>query len=243
VIVASIVMVFLAIVVLGGLFGPHLVSLLVGMIFVAAGLGLLSGGVFAIIGWWLLTIPDPSGLGEFQYGTARRIIRITLIIWVGETILSLAADSAAVPPTVHQAIRILDIATALAFAIGLGAQMRYLGKLCARLPDQKLTERALGLGTVYPVCYVLMQGSWHLSTIMGVFAPGRWTIFNTVMPFLGCIGLVAALGSLICFLRYLRIMRDLMRRFGAEAAISDRLWATRPRNVGNSISPSRDVLR
>jgi hypothetical protein len=50
-------------------------------------------GVLFFIGCWFLTAPDPSGLGEDQYGTSRRIVRIALLIGVVDNVISLAPQT------------------------------------------------------------------------------------------------------------------------------------------------------
>lgn len=57
-----------------------------------------------LMGWWLLTEQDPSGLGEDDYDTSRKIIRITLVIGLVSTLLSLAERFGKLPPTVARTI-------------------------------------------------------------------------------------------------------------------------------------------
>src|SRR5687767_9833717 len=49
----------------------------------------LGSAVLMVVGSWMLTEPDPSGLGEDRYGASRKIIRITLLIGVANQLLTL----------------------------------------------------------------------------------------------------------------------------------------------------------
>jgi hypothetical protein len=186
------------------------------IVLVCAGLCIFGGGCMAIIGWWLLTRRDPSGLGEDQYGKARQVIRITLLIWIGDLALQILGSRSTIPVPVHQAIVGVDIATSVAFAIGLGAQLRYVEKLAARLPDEKFGKRAASIKTSFPVCYALMSG-WSK------YAGNAFTTTNFAMVF-GCSAGVATLGALGCFVIYVRLLRDLGRRLALEASISATMW-------------------
>src|SRR5262249_28617729 len=56
------------------------------------------GYLILVAGAWLLTTPDPSGLGEDRYGRSRRLIRITLAIGVAYHILTLGISQQSLPP-------------------------------------------------------------------------------------------------------------------------------------------------
>ena len=40
----------------------------------------LVGGLLALYGTWLLTEPDPSGIGEDRYANSRKVIRLALLV-------------------------------------------------------------------------------------------------------------------------------------------------------------------
>ena len=102
----------------------------------------LCAGLLMFGGAWLLTAPDPSGIGEDQYGTSRKIIRVTLLVGLGNNVLQLANN--AIHPD-EGLMMMFQLARGIAGIIGLvgqAAQLQYLSKLALRIPDLKLSRRA-----------------------------------------------------------------------------------------------------
>jgi hypothetical protein len=114
----------------------------------------------------------------------------------------------------------IDFAASLAFAIGLGAQLRYLKKLAARLPDPKLSNLASGIKNTFPICYALMVGWQHYL----IFAPGFAAPPTSVQMFFGCAGSIASLGSLFCFINYMHVLRTFSQRLAQERTLSELIW-------------------
>jgi hypothetical protein len=114
---------------------------------ISSGVTLL-GGLGGILAIWLLTTPDPSGIGEKSYGTARRLAR-----WMPITILG-ALACLVLETIVHiPAIEYWEEALAanlfgIANLVGFIALLQYLSKLALRMRDARLSERcgALRLG-------------------------------------------------------------------------------------------------
>src|SRR4051794_16734250 len=50
-------------------------------------LAAFAGDLVYLYGAWLLTEPDPSGLGEDRYGTARKTIRVALVVGLVQRLL------------------------------------------------------------------------------------------------------------------------------------------------------------
>ena len=220
VVLGGCLMLFFALAFLGGtllLQTPSTPLLLLPAVFL---LIIFGGGILCVVGWWLFTKRDPSGLGEDQYGRARRIIRFTLLIWMADLCIAPLNWWAAAPGQVQEAMIVIDIAAALAFAIGLGAQLRYLQKLAGRLPDARLGMRAGAIKDFFPICYFIAVGCQKLVGFTLATAGG----FSTVTVMFGCIGFAAALGSLTCLIRYMRLLGNLGDRLNQERKISELIW-------------------
>jgi hypothetical protein len=176
------------------------------------------GGVTALIGWWLLTKPDPSGLGEDQYGTARRLIRISLAIWLIDLLLSYLIGRSTVSILVHEIVVAIDIAASVVFAVGLGAQFRYIEKISARLPDPQLSKQAHNLRNVYAIAYALMIIPRKSLAIVPINLP------SGVRMAVECVSGLAALSVLTYFFRYFALMGSMTRRLSEETRASMLLW-------------------
>ena len=100
------------------------------------------GYVLIVAGTWQLTEPDPSGLGEAAYGTARKLIRVTLLIGVVNFVVSLFQSSVTLSQPVSVALGIIGFLGGIAGLVGVFAQLRYVRKLSLRIPDESLAGRA-----------------------------------------------------------------------------------------------------
>ncbi|HTW95923.1 MAG TPA: hypothetical protein VMD30_14065 [Tepidisphaeraceae bacterium] len=108
----------------------------------------LAINLLAIIGCWLLTSPDPSGMGDSQYGTSRATVRLSLLFLIGEQPFSFAMTGATLnalhlqSPAMATMTEFVQVFVALIVAIGFIAMSHYLGKTALRLPDLKLAAFA-----------------------------------------------------------------------------------------------------
>jgi hypothetical protein len=114
----------------------------------------------------------------------------------------------------------VDIAASLVFAVGLGAQLRYLQRLAERLPDQRLAKQAKSISNTFPVCYALVAG-WEKYAVL---APGGAVPTSMFAMVLGCTSVIAGLGALGCFATYVRVLRGMSERLATEASFSSLVW-------------------
>lgn len=95
------------------------------------------------VGWWRLTEPDPSGLGEDRYGTARKLIRIGVMTGIVEHSLDIVIALADVQSrSTLLPLQLLSLALNLMSVIALFAQLVYLRKLMFRVPNLQLAKQA-----------------------------------------------------------------------------------------------------
>jgi hypothetical protein len=178
-----------------------------------------------LVGGWLLTEPDPSGVGEDQYGTSRRIIRIALIVGAANSLISWTSQMSAIPPTMHLVIIVVSALGSIVALVGQFAQLNYLSKLSRRIPDEKLAGRA----------YFLMYAigiSYGLLVVFGVFmglavaTSGRGPGPNPMLAAGGCLMGIDVLGLIVFGLMYLDLLEKLRKRFYEQAVSAQALWAT-----------------
>ena len=191
---------------------PQVVPILMS-VFAIAGYGLILGGT------WQLTEPDPSGLGEKEYGTARKIIRAALVIGIINLLMSLVPSVAVLPPPVRVAFQIISFAAGIAAVVGFVAQLHYLRKLSLRIPDPVLADRAQSLKYGIGITH----GMLLLLTVMVSIADGPGA---GAVQVLGCLSGVIGLVLLVLFLVYLRLLERLSARFRDEAVVAEQTWAS-----------------
>jgi len=187
---------------------------------------ILLGYLLVLGGTWLLTSPDPSGLGEDKYGTSRRLIRITLLIGVVNQVLSVVERVEALPRAIGRVLSIVETLAAIAGLVGFIALLVYLGKLARRIPDPELTERAKFLGTAIGACYGIFLFFTLVTVLM---ASGSVAGADGALVGAACIIGVVALALLVLFFLYLRLLAQMAACFKQAADYARQTWAAQPR--------------
>ena len=94
------------------------------------------GGALGLYGAWLLTSPDPSGLGEARSATSRKLVRIAMLVGVGGAVGQAMAQSlsGAMPGSVILVSTFVAMLVSLFRAVGEFAKFFYLEKLACESP-------------------------------------------------------------------------------------------------------------
>ncbi len=179
------------------------------------------GSLLGYYGAWLLTERDPSGLGEDRYGTARRIVRIALLIGLCGSLASVVFSRAPGAGGLPLAVAIVLLATTVIYVIGEFAKYYYLEKLAQRIPDPRLAGRARFLRWALAVCYLIVGVG---GTAAGITAaarpagPGQMTRGQGALIAFGCVA-VAAFLCLIVFYLMAILLQYRMRNVVREHAL------------------------
>jgi hypothetical protein len=184
---------------------------------------ILAGYLLYVVGSWLLTEPDPSGLGEQEYGTARKVIRVTLIIGVLDSLLDVVDLGFTVPPGLSSVFLIFTTLAGIASVVGTFAQLQYVGKLATRIPDEKVTRRAHFLKWAFAVSY----GAIILGTaIVALIGPGTGgaSVGGGVIG-VGCFMGLAVLALLVFSIMYLLMLDRLRKALKEQAQYALHTWA------------------
>lgn len=178
------------------------------------------GAAGAWTGVWLVSSPDPSGLGEERYGRWRRAARVMLSLQasgdvIGWVLLVRGAPAIAITP-LWIAQRCLGVCA----VIGLVAVLRYLALLAPRIPDVVIERRARFL-------------SWAMATALGYveLVLLLYAIVSTAgirrhrwyLPLTLGAGL-AMLAEAVLTVVYLLMLGRLNRRLGEAAAMARASW-------------------
>jgi len=117
----------------------------------------LAGNVVIIVGLWMLTEPDPSGIGEDRYGRIRMLIRLTIVIGAVDQLVTIAMQlSGALPPAVRAALITVMVIAGIFQIVAIFAQLEYLRRLALRIPDLELVKRAREVMWGYGISYGLV---------------------------------------------------------------------------------------
>lgn len=179
-------------------------------------------GLLGVYGAWLLTEPDPSGLGEAQYATSRKLVRVALLVGLAGNVMSAIAATIPVPGAVRFGVGLLVMGASLFGVVGEFAKFIYLEKLALRVPDDALAARARllrwGYGLTLAALVVVGILAMILARVGGPTQGGRGG-----MAALGCFGGIVGIAFLVfgimTLLFYFRMRRTLIAQEAAARAV------------------------
>ncbi len=185
------------------------------------------GSLLSLVGAWLLTTPDPSGLGEDRYGTSRKLIRVTLVFGLVQQAVAFAQQGGAVPPALNLALGLLAGIAALVSLVGTFATLVYLGKLARRIPDATLADRArllmYGIGIPAGVLALGLIGV-SVAAAVGRGAGGGPGLPAGIAAF-GCVAGLAGIALIVFGIMYLIMLVRFGNALSQQAAFARQTWA------------------
>jgi hypothetical protein len=191
----------------------------------------VAAGLVYLYGAWLLTEPDPSGTGEDRYGTARKIIRITLVVGLAQNVFAVLTQRTVAAPPVAVALGAASVAAGLVGVVGQFATLRYLERLAERIPEPRLASRANLLFWGYGCTRAGMVVVGGLSTLLGLVTSRRAA---ATMPGggmiglfmgLGCMSFASFLGVVVFGIMFLVLLYRLQLEFDRQAEYARVVWA------------------
>ena len=138
-------------VVLAAVMGPH------PSIYIVS----LAGSLVGLYGAWLITEPDPSGIGEDKSVTDRKIVRFALLVGLLAQVFYFIGESVSLPPGLWLLLAGATVLVGLIGIIGEFAKLTYFRKLALRIPDQALAKRANSLRWIMAISLgiIIIAGS------------------------------------------------------------------------------------
>jgi hypothetical protein len=178
-------------------------------------------------GVWLMTNPDPSGIGEDPYITARKVIRITLVVGLVSSALEPILPT--LPSKAAIVIAIIMILAAIVGLIGEFAKFVYYEKLAARIPNDALVRRARFLKWAFTVTFGVMAVTGGVAALVKLWAraggpPVGIGVLVCLMAPVGIAFIVFGIMTLFLLLR-------LRRAISEQARIARATWAAALRDV------------
>jgi hypothetical protein len=185
--------------------------------------------VVMLAGLWLVTAPDPVGLGEINYGRSRRFVRIGQLIGL---VLAIPYGTGGLPVTASSGVFLLFLLlhlgrNGLRIAVDI-AFYDYLGKFAARIPSNSLARQARWFRVLVPalagltlLLYLPFMTYLHVNGPTRVFQGpfiSIYSVFSGVLT-LAHLGLsIAEVSFMISYTRALR-QRTEMCNFLAPGAL------------------------
>ena len=192
----------------------------------------LAGGLMYLYGAWLLTEPDPSGLGEDKYGRARQVIRVALLVGLVDSAIGAVHATAAPPPEVAVALHSASFVTALADLVGELAMLRYLERLALRIPDGGLSRTARVVFWGYGISLAVMVVMGGIVAVVGFStgsfgagAPAPRSAVLGVLAGAGCLAGAAGLAWAGFAIAFLVLLFQLKRAFAQQAELAAEVWS------------------
>lgn len=185
--------------------------------------GILGGLLLNWFGAWQLTTPDPSGLGEIDYGKARTTVRVTLLVGLCTFVIGFAEDLIPPNPAIDTAFAIVNLIGTVANFVGTLATLYYLNKLALRIPDEQLAARATFLrwGIVVIVCLLIFGGFTMAIAAAGAMTGGNMGVISWLA---GIAMFVGGLGALVYLIMYLLLLYRLAKRFDDQYDLATQLY-------------------
>jgi hypothetical protein len=181
-----------------------------------------AGILTAMYAWgrYLVTKPDPSGLGEAEYGTARRVVRFTILISIVGLPLAPIRSLVVAIPELLLTITVLQAVVETASIVGIFAQLQYFQKLLLRIPEYELSQRARFLK------YALgISGGILMFVVMVMQLGGRSALRRGLRTGVVCTGGLAIVPLMIFVVMYLNLLGKLSARLRQLSDVAQKSWS------------------
>jgi hypothetical protein len=188
-------------------------------------------GALGVYGAWLLIEPDPSGLGEAQYATSRKLVRVALLVGVGGSVLDAMAESlpGSLPRALIVGIVVIAAAAGIFGVVGEFAKFIYLEKLAKRMPDGKLAARARVLRWGFGITLGVLAVLGSILTIIvalkgGIRAMGATpgAVFGALGGFMAVAAIAFIVFGVMTLFFYIRMRRALFE----QHAMAQQAWGS-----------------
>jgi hypothetical protein len=195
------------------------------------------GSIVGLYGAWLLTEPDPSGIGEDRYVTDRKIVRFALAVGLASQVLQFGQRASVAIPSLFVLVAALAGLAGLVGIVGEFAKLTYLRKLALRIPEPELARRAGGLrwamAITLGVMIVFGAVTGALALMLRSAGPGgappnltgRGGAVQSGIMATGCVMGIAGIAYLIVALLVLALVSRLGKAFQAQAETARTTWA------------------
>jgi hypothetical protein len=185
----------------------------------------LGATLVSYYGVWLMTEPDPSGIGEDPMITARKVIRAALLFGVLASaiqLLEVGGVGAAMGPAARITLIAVAVVTVLISLVGEFAKFIYYEQLSRRIPNDSLANRARFLRWAYVISIGVMIIAGALTAIAAALGAGA-----ELMGFACVIG-VAGIALLVFGILTIILVFRLQAAVRIQARLARATWLAEP---------------
>jgi uncharacterized membrane protein YozB (DUF420 family) len=173
------------------------------------------------LGWWIISTPDPAGLGEADYGRSRRVARGASIMVMAIVFLWQIEKSAFFPPDIDHMYILALLVLGITPIIAQIARYGLLAGLARRVPNDALARKARMLRLA---ATALAIGSLISSSMYwGAVVTGRPMPLSTGIYAL--ISFLILVSEMILTIVSLSLVGDLKSRIDSQARVAVRIWS------------------
>ncbi|HUU95917.1 MAG TPA: hypothetical protein VM487_09255 [Phycisphaerae bacterium] len=220
------------------------------------GLGMLAAAIMVLVGVWFLTTPQPGVFQTDKRDTARRLVRICILVSFLGMALGMMVESLAPPPPVMAAFEILLLGFSVLGVVAVTAYFLYLRDLALRIsPDSASSGKndprgAKSLAVWFAVVLGVLVLLYAVDTVLlwgPVLTPslGPPVVYPATSPaalpgeawrmFKSCAGGIAGIAILVLFLIAVRLHHRLRKAFAQQATLAAQHWGQAPVPVATPI--------
>lgn len=199
----------------------------------------IPGGLHAVIGAiitgaeiygvWLMTEPDPSGIGEEKNMSARKLVRGLSVVAAGTALSQLLAYavSGRLSAPADKVLAVVVVVSTLAKCVAFLVRFSYFAIIARRIPHKKIVDRSVMLRKATIFCFLLtVIGSISLGVSSIVLPTSTIAAVCNTITFTA--SLPAGIGYLIISVWTILIVAQLQKAVAAEARRARRnlTWST-----------------
>lgn len=180
-------------------------------------------GCIDYYGVWLMTEPDPSGIGEEKNVTARKVVRVSLGIALLALVFQPMSEffSGSDSFIVNGLVAFVGIVAFLASIVGWYAKFVFFAAIARRIPDDVLAKRAIFLRNGIIVCVAILVVFGVIVALTTSSQQGGGGGFGILFVFI----LPAAIAFLVFAILTIIFTYRLMKSVESEAESARYNWA------------------
>jgi len=144
--------------------------------------------ICGVLGWWMLSAPDPAKADRDDSMTARRLVRISVIVTTlallpraAHDIATSSATTSVVFDSMGTLVNMLTLVALVTHAVSFFFEMLYIRSLAPRFPSPRLHQRA--------------------------------NLYMWLLPLVFVVGMVVCIGPLVAIIMYLHLLSVLEKMF------------------------------
>lgn len=181
--------------------------------------------LLSFYGVWLMTEPDPAGVGEDPNLTARKLVRLTLIVGLVGQALQIIIPSVSTSGTFELLLTVLMLLASLVALAGEFAKFVYYERLALRIPEWAIAQRAKWLRWAYVITLGIAVVGGAVAALAGPMSIGPSGTPSAAFVALACLLVPTGIAWLVFGLLTLGLLLRLRRTIAEQARLARETWA------------------